>query len=185
MILEMSASFLITCAVSRSRATSPEATQNDTVIHESYRWLLSSQSLGEGRQNILDDLYSTHDECKEPNWDGQGAAPVLSDTYAWAYRFVEALPIGTPPCTVGVEADGHLTLEWHRSPRRTLSVSVSPTGEFHFASLIGRRPLNGTDFLTDEGPEEILRLIAKVMGQPNEQSGDTRLGNTGAVHNVK
>ena len=71
-----------------------------------------------------------------PNWDAYAAAPG-EEAFFLAYRFLEPLPLGAPAPSVGAEADGHVTLEWHRSPRRTLSVSVSAQGDLHYAARLG------------------------------------------------
>jgi hypothetical protein len=52
--------------------------------------------------------------------------------------------------------------EWHRSRRRTLSVSVSPEGELHDAALIGPNRAFGTETFFDEVPVTIVDLIRRV-----------------------
>ncbi len=89
----------------------------------------------------FDELFQTFQKCREPNWDGYGAQPVSDWTYHLAYEFLKALPLGTPAPSAGAEPDGHVTFEWHRSPQRTLSVSISPHGELHFAALLGQPKL--------------------------------------------
>ncbi|MBI1902176.1 MAG: hypothetical protein HYS13_13835 [Planctomycetia bacterium] len=80
-----------------------------------------------------------------------------------AYVFLtEALPLGFPAPSIGAEPDGDLTLEWHCSPRRTLSVSVSPEGDLDYAGLFGPNRTYGTEVFYGEVPETILRLIRRV-----------------------
>jgi hypothetical protein len=56
-----------------------------------------------------------------------------------------------------------LTLEWHSSPRRTLSVSITPEGDLHYAALLGpRKKAYGTEPFFDEVPKAILDLIGQV-----------------------
>ena len=113
--------------------------------------------------NLLAELSLVAEECDAPNWDGYGAAPVAKQTYAHARSFLDALPIGTPVPTVGAEPDGHLTFEWYESPRRLLSVSVSPEGELHYAALIGPAKAYGTEPFAREAPQAILDLIRRVI----------------------
>jgi hypothetical protein len=103
-----------------------------------------------------------YEQCREQNWDGYGAASVEDETYRQAYRFIESLPWGMPVPTVGAEPDGHVTLEWHRSPRRTLSVSISPDGDLHYAALLGISKAYGSEPFFDEAPAAILNLIQRV-----------------------
>jgi hypothetical protein len=171
--------------ISISRASSDEAAQIGKRIQDEQRHLYSSESLGAKRKKILDDLFDVAEECKEPNWDCYGAAQVDQETYCVAYRFVEALPIGHLPTSVGAEPNGNLTLEWHRSAQRTLSVSVSPQGELYFATLLGFRVNNGTEFFLGEIPAQILSLIREVMRQPNEQRNFIGLRMVSSVYPIK
>jgi hypothetical protein len=127
---------------------------------ESRRQLRSSTALGLGA--VFNELCEVAEECESPNWDGYGAEPVSTDTYRLAYRFLEALPVGTPAPSVGAEPDGDLTFEWHRGPQRTLSVSVSPDGELHFAARIGSARDYGTRVFSGEIPQRIFKLIQRV-----------------------
>ena len=116
----------------------------------------------EKRKGLFDELFETFEECREPNWDGYGAQPVSDETYRLAYEFLTALPLDTPAPSVGAEPDGHLTVEWYRSPERTLSVSISPDGDLHFAALLGSAKTYGTEPFTDAVPKVVTDLIQRV-----------------------
>jgi hypothetical protein len=64
--------------------------------------------------------------------------------------------------SVGVEPDGHLTVEWYRSPEETLSVSISADGDLHFAALLGLTKAYGTEPFVSEVPKMISDLIHRV-----------------------
>jgi hypothetical protein len=81
------------------------------------------------RDKVFEELLKTFEECRESDWGGYGAQPVL-DTTCQLAQFLEMLPRGTPVPPVGAEPDGHLTLEWHRSPQWTLSVSIGLNGSY-------------------------------------------------------
>lgn len=132
-------------------------------IEDSRRHLHTSVSLGLRGQGVFGELCSVAEECRAPNWDSQGAVPVLDETYQTAYRFLEALPLGVAAPGIGAEPDGHITFEWHRSPRRTLSVSVSPERELHYAALLGPSQTYGTEPFFGDVPALILDLISRVM----------------------
>ena len=92
---------------------------------------------------MFEELLKTFEECRQPNWDGYGAQSVREETYDLAHQFLAALPLSTLVPSIGAEPDGHITVEWHRSPQRTLSVSISPDGELHYAALLGRSEFAG------------------------------------------
>lgn len=125
--------------------------------------LKSSLAFGIFGKKAFDDLSLVFEECQKANWDGYQAEPISEDTYQLAGQFLKALPLGTSMPAIGAEADGHLTMEWYRSPRRTLSVSISPAGELHYAALMGASKAYGTEPFFGEVPETIMNLISRVM----------------------
>jgi hypothetical protein len=159
MILEVPASLVLSQAVI-TRGSSETAQFVTERAEQGRRQLQSSNAIG--LRSVFNELCEVADECTSPNWDGYDAAPVSDETYRSACRFLEALPVGTPAPSVGAEPDGHLTFEWHRGPRRTLSVSVDPEDELHFAALIGHTKDYGTQPFFGEIPERIFRLIQRV-----------------------
>jgi hypothetical protein len=112
---------------------------------------------------VCDELNFISEKCREANWDGYQAEPVSEDTYQLAGQLLKALPLGSSMPVIGAEADGHLTMEWFRSPRRTLSVSISPAGELHYAALMGASKAYGTEPFFGEVPEAIMNLINRIM----------------------
>lgn len=121
-----------------------------------------SHSLGLGIGNVYDELCEVADSAALPNWDGYGGIPVTSEGYRQAYFFLNSIPLGMPLPTVGVDPDGHLTFEWYRNPRRTLSVSVSPDGDLYYAALIGLKTEYGRDVFIGEFPEKFVNLVGKL-----------------------
>lgn len=112
-----------------------------------------------GHRESLEELWDVWQECRQPNWDGYDAIPVEQDTYSATYELIESFPLGFPRPSIGAEPDGQLTLEWHNSPWRTLSVSVDPSGYLHYAGLFGPNKRYGTLTFFSCVPEELLRLI--------------------------
>jgi len=87
---------------------------------------------------------------------------VSHDTYLNAYRFLESLPLGIQAPSIGVEPDGHITMEWYKAPRQTISVSVSPDGFLYYSALLGLRRANGAEPFFGDVPKIIVELIGKV-----------------------
>jgi hypothetical protein len=156
----------LTANGTHSLGTTPGASDAARVVAEQLkqgvRRLLGSNSLGLAPRRTLEQLLALADDCIAPNWDGYDASPVLPETVRAASCLLEALPIGTPMPIVGAEPDGHVTFEWYRSPRRTLSVSISPEGEIHYAALLGSSKAYGTEPFFGETPQVVLQLIHRV-----------------------
>jgi len=129
---------------------------------EAARQVHAADGLGLPNKEVLKELCAVAQECGTRNWDGYGAEPVSEDAYKLARRFLEALPPGTPGPSIGAEPDGHMTMEWHRSPHHTLSVSVSPEGDLHYSALVGPNKAYGTEAFSGEVPKVILDLIRRV-----------------------
>ncbi len=130
--------------------------------HEAESHLRESFTLGNGIRRAMDELVEEFDQCRHANWDGYGAEPITLDTYRAAYSFLEALPAGTEAPEVCAEPDGHLSLEWHRAPRRSLTVSISADGDLHYAALLGPNKTYGTEVFLGDLPEPILDLIERA-----------------------
>lgn len=131
-------------------------------IEQWRRKLQDSYALGQQAKGSHNALYQVFEECRQANWDGYGAAPVSVRAFQSACEFLEALPLGTPAPSIGAEPDGHITLEWYHSPRRTLSISVSPEGDLHYAALMGSSKAYGTEPFFGEVSKEIMDLIRRV-----------------------
>ena len=163
MIIEMPASAIISIGGVPTRGASETACFVAAQAEEGRRRLRDSYAFGMAAKGVFDELFQTFEECREPNWDGYGAQPVNEETYQLAYEFLEALPLGTPAPSMGAEPDGHITLEWYYSTRRTLSVSVSPEAELHYAALLGNSKAYGTEPFFGDAPKAIIDLIHRIM----------------------
>lgn len=111
---------------------------------------------------IREELAEVWEECSEPDWDAYNALPVTWSSLVNAHRFLLALPLGTRLPSVGAIPSGNISLEWHHSRRRSLTVTVSPDGDLHYAALLGPGRTCGTEPFFDEAPQNILDLIARV-----------------------
>jgi hypothetical protein len=129
---------------------------------KSWRQAKDSHSLGLGAGNVFAELCDVADSAALPNWDGYGAIPISPESYNQAYCFLDSLPLGMPVPSIGVDPDGQLTFEWHRNPRRTLSVSVSSEGDLHYAALIGFKKEYGTEVFIGEFPEKFVALVGQL-----------------------
>ncbi len=155
---------ILSYSSSTSSGMSEEAQYVRDFASEGRGCLQESTTLGLG-SGVFEELDAIAEECSQPDWDGYGALPVTMDAVLNAHRFLEALPLGTPAPSAGAEPDGHVTLEWHVSPRRTFSVSISPEGDLYFSGLFGPKRMSGAEPFFDEIPARILDLIHRVFGE--------------------
>ena len=121
-------------------------------------------------RGVFEELLKTFEECCEPNWDGYGAQAVREETYHLAHQFLAALPLSTPLPSIGAEPDGQITVEWYRSPQWTMSVSISPDGDLHYAALLGAERICGTETFRAKMPRVLSDLIARIEERDTESS---------------
>ena len=100
--------------------------------------------------------------CSTPGWDGYGAEPVTLATVEQACAFAGTFPPDLPVPTVGIEADGHITFEWYRTPQEVLSVSVDATGTLYYAALLGAQKAQGTEVFRGRMPDVVVNLITRL-----------------------
>lgn len=163
MIIELTAATLLQYGALSSRGMSDIAGLIAKQAQEGrWKWL-ESYTFGEQVRASISELCQLFQDCRLPNWDGYGAAPVSADTFELANQLLEALPPGTSAPSLGAEPDGQLTLEWYCSPRRLLSVSISSEGDLHYAALLGPNRAYGTEAFFGDVPRTILDLIHRVQ----------------------
>ncbi|MFH1746389.1 MAG: hypothetical protein ABIG44_05020 [Planctomycetota bacterium] len=144
-----------------SHGFSEAAQYIDDETQRDRRYLHKSSAFG--IESVLRDaLAEVWAECQQPNWDGHDALPVSQDALRNMYMFLEALPLGIRRPTIGADPNGQLSAEWHRNPRRVLSLSISSDGLMHYAALLGSNKTCGTETFFGETPEIILSLIRRV-----------------------
>jgi hypothetical protein len=163
MFMATTASVLISTAGLSTRGASLTAQFVERQVEGIRRELRNSHFFGQDSKAIFEDLFDVAERCRNADWDGCGATPVSDETFRQSYRVLESLPLGTRQPSVGVEPDGHITFEWYRSPKRTLSVSVSQDGNLHYSALLGPNTAFGTEAFFGEIPKPILDLVNRVV----------------------
>lgn len=162
MIAELATVALVSLNQLNSQGSGETAQCVTQMAEEQRRRLFTSLWNDFGIAGVFDQLHRVVSERSVPNWDGYSAEPVDQATGFVARSFLESLPLGLAAPSIGAEPDGQVTLEWYKSPRCTLSVSVDPTSVLHYAALIGPTAEYGTVPFFRETPERILNLIRRV-----------------------
>lgn len=124
--------------------------------------LLTSHTVRDARERLLDELDSLCIEASCRDWDGYGAEPLSLDAYDFAKAFIKALPTTSPLPDLNADPDGEVSLDWSFGKRRALTVSVGPTGRCTFAWVYGQRSNRGTDWIEDEIPASIVFALRQL-----------------------
>lgn len=111
------------------------------------------------RRELKASLRSLSNECAAPDWDGEGSVAVQPLAVDHALGFIDALPMGYAEPDPGIDPDGEVSLSWIGKKGHRLSLSIGPTGRISYAYRIGPRRLNGTEWLGDNIPDELLKFI--------------------------
>jgi len=148
-----------------STAVSFEAEQVDNATERVERQRESSQALFGKKAAKIDQLWALARECADENWDGTGAAAIEIGAVLRTEGFLRALPDRVPLPELAVEPDGAVSLDWIRSPRRLVSVSVGRGSRLAFAWLDGTNRGHAVERFDGETvPGPILERIEAVVG---------------------
>lgn len=137
----------------------------------SYELLQESNALGLAAKGTFQKLEEICNECSTPGWDGEHAAPISREVVLNAQMFLQSLPLGIEAPEIGAEPDGAITLEWYRSAKRVLSISINRGGWIYYAALIGASRRHGVDFALMGISEELTKLISTITTGAQNGSG--------------
>jgi hypothetical protein len=156
----------------RSNAQSEPARLILRMQEEIREHLLTSHTVRDARERVLDELDSLCVEASRKGWDGYGAEPMSVDAYDFAKTFIKALPTTAPLPELSADPDGEVSLDWSFGNRQALTVSVGPTGRCTFAWILGQRSNRGTDWIEDEIPAAIAFALRQL--DPERMAKATR-----------
>jgi hypothetical protein len=163
MIPELTTNIIMNWGMNGTLGISESALFTRQSLLEPYYRLLDTEAYSSVLKSALPSLDEIRRMTLQPGWDGYSAMPVSEEAYSYAYSFLETLSSNIPAPSVSAEPDGHITLEWYKSPRRILSVSISPDGELHYAALLGPNRSYGTEVYLGVTPGAILNLLRRIL----------------------
>jgi hypothetical protein len=114
------------------------------------------------------------DECRNADWDGDGAIPVTDHTIDLAAKIAATLftllPKGTPAPDLIPETDGEICISWSVDATRMFSVSVGEHGKINFAGQFGNeggihawQPIHATSRNTLEASlGDVVRYVSRL-----------------------
>jgi hypothetical protein len=115
-------------------------------------------------------LYNACMDAAHANWDGYGANPISPGAAEHARDLLALLPTAFPAPTVGVDADGEVSVEWHGAPGSMFGISVSPSGELIYAGVYGASRVRGRELLGPRFPTALLSQLQRLF----DNGGDWR-----------
>jgi hypothetical protein len=145
-----------------TRGESEEARFIEGESTKSVGQLRESKTGGTPYEELFSQFISVARQRSVQDWDGYGATPLNEAAIAAACQFACLIPLGFGVPSIGAEPDGHMTFEWYSSPFKTLSVSVDPQANLHYAALIDSEQKYATVPFVGVFPPEILQLIYRV-----------------------
>ena len=94
---------------------------------------------------IKREIDSVAESSSKPNWDGDGAAAVLSDTIQVAKKLVESFPGMIELPDVSATPHGEVYFDWTPARDRMLVITVGPppNHEIVFAAMFGSEKMSG------------------------------------------
>ena len=112
---------------------------------------------------VFNELEELSINASRPNWDNLGSAPLDSDTYQIAKRFILALPSSLPAPELTVDRDGEVNFDWFGSGGQIFSASLRKDGRITFAGQIStRNRQSGLEEFNDSVPKRIVESIKTI-----------------------
>lgn len=133
-----------------------------------YAWgrLKDTYSVGLLTQEAFTDVYAEltalRRECMNSGWDGEDASPIVSEAIGNARLFLDSLPLGIKPPSVSAEPDGYVSLEWYKSSKHQLSISIGPEHSIYYACILGDKKTSGVEAFFGTIPATLIALIIRV-----------------------
>ncbi len=157
----MIAGYTAALSLSRPRsAVSAEAEVIRSGAHVVVENVQRSVALFGPKAALISELWILSEECREPNWDGYGAAAARPEAVRRAQELIESLPNDVPLPECSVEPDGCVSLDWIPGAHRTLTLSVGESDRIPYAWIDGSD--RGHAVATVVGGQLPSRILAEI-----------------------
>ena len=136
---------------------------NTATIRE---WVsLRLEVLKSRRSRAMQDIGRLAVDCRNDNWDGEGADRVSPETVRIARSFAEQLPAKALHEDLHVDATprGSICFEWVPRDYVMLDIGILSTGEIGYAYLIHEDEGSGKEQWKGALPESVLNAINRVF----------------------
>ncbi len=151
----------------------PDSHQDSAVSIEAQALSLAEISVAESMERsialfgpkaaALSELEELMNECAQPGWDGENAAPLSGVAAIFAAQLIRVLPDDVRPPELAPETDGAISLDWIRSKNRLVSLSVGAGPRLPYAWLDGGEKGHGVALFDGERfPPRVLEVIRAI-----------------------
>lgn len=148
-----------------SRASGEWARRLERIAAEVGNRFLTDEYLFGNREVAFNALENLARDCAQPNWDGEGAAPVNFDSVAAARRALVSIPPGAPSPDLSIDRDGSITMEWYFEPARRLSVSLTEGIFADYAGINELHEYSGRIRMGDALPLTVRQHLASLLAE--------------------
>lgn len=119
------------------------------------------------KASAIEHLRQVAFDCRERDWDSNGAEPIDAVAIYTAESIIYALPQGIPMPEIAAEPDGNVSLDWSTSRSRVFSISAGRSGRLAYAWLDGADQGHAVArFDYKEIPSRILMGLASILDAP-------------------
>lgn len=124
----------------------------------------SSTALWGDIHSAESELQSIYLKCSNPDWDGEGAAPVSEATFQQAWKFLLSHPAGLPAPSLCAEHDGRISFDWFGRVGGRVTASVGESSSIPYAAILGPgRVKHGVEQFTGYRiPDDIRDSVRKL-----------------------
>ena len=148
-----------------SNAISPDAVAVRKACAEVVELAETSHALFGKKAAALSHLATLVTECAEPDWDGENATAIITNTAMFAERFVRVLPDDIDLPEFAPEPDGSISLDWIQSRTRLFSLSIGRSDRLAYAWLDGSDKGHGVAHFDGQNvPTRVLEGIRSIVG---------------------
>ena len=85
-----------------------------------------------------------------------------ASTLSKTMDFLASLPADLPLPMVAVESEDEIGLDWDEGTESVVSLTINDSDRIGFAALFGREPFYGCAAVSDEIPEAVCCLLARL-----------------------
>jgi hypothetical protein len=92
-----------------------------------------------------------------------GALTHLFTAANLAFELLLSRPSGVPRPHIDFRQNGKIEFEWYETPRKVVSFTIDHNRKIVFSALIGSESVGGTGLAAGKWPEEVVKLIKRVI----------------------
>ena len=131
-----------------------------------------SEALFGEKSAAISQLHELAKECSYLNWDGEGSLPLNPQAVSITENLIRALPEGVALPEFAPEPDGSVSLDWIRSRKRLLSMSIGVRNRLAYAWRNGTDTGYAVDYFDERTiPSGVLSRINAVVSDGNASVG--------------